>query len=116
MAVREVRTCDFELKNGVCGKEATERVFAVDRNEYVIDLCDEHRSNLIKVLTPYTEAGRTTKAVARRAGARKSAGVPVAAVRAWLQEQGIAVNDRGRIPTKLVDQYLAANGGLRAAS
>jgi hypothetical protein len=114
MAVRQVRTCDFDLKKGPCGKDAAEREFGLDGVGYEIDLCEAHTQSLDEGLSVFLTvsrkvAGATRRGKAGAAKAKSGSGVNTSEVRAWLVEQGIEVNDRGRIPTALVTQYQEAH-------
>lgn len=84
--------------------------FQLDDTIYEIDLNAAHAAELRSILGPYIEAGRKQRssATAKRTAARTS-GPTTAQVRAWAQEQGIKVNDRGRVGADLLAQYAAAH-------
>jgi hypothetical protein len=89
--------------------------FGLDGIEYEIDLSSAHTAELRQVFTAYIAHGRKVGAVARRApqASRRGTapgGIDTAAVRAWAKDQGVAINDRGRIPGKVVAQYREATG------
>jgi len=44
----------------------------------------------------------------RRAGRTAATRQRSGDIRAWAKDQGIAVSDRGRIPARVLEQYLAA--------
>jgi len=101
---------------------ATTVTFGLDGTVYDIDLSDEHAAVLREVLSPYVEAGRKQPrngaaqgAVASR-GRRSQASSSsedrqrTAEIRRWAQEQGLEVNDRGRVPARIVQAFEAATG------
>ncbi|MFI0352283.1 Lsr2 family protein [Actinomadura sp. 9N407] len=95
------------------GSTAVENVsFALDGKSFEIDLNEENANKLRTALHPYMEKARrerartATKTAARQAGSRERS----AEIRAWAKGNGIEVNERGRIPAKVIEQYEAANG------
>ncbi|MCP2341424.1 histone-like nucleoid-structuring protein Lsr2 [Actinomadura rupiterrae] len=103
------------LVDDLDGGKADETVhFSLDGTDYEIDLSVANGDELRAVLEPYAEKAR--KAV--RGGARR--GRPArtvtdrertAEIRAWARQNGSHVNDRGRIPREIIEQYEAANPG-----
>ena len=102
------------LIDDVDSSEAAETVtFGLDNINYEIDLNEAHAKELRESLQRWIHAGR--KVSGRR---RRDTGMAVNTeirelnrrVRAWAAEKGISVNDRGRVPQKLIDQYRAATG------
>ena len=97
--------------------------FAVSGKEYAIDLNEEHRAELEEVLDAfaeqiprYTDAGRpmgkaTSPRTSTRSGsAGRKSGTDTKAVRAWAQENGYEVGDRGRIPAEIIEAYTNRSG------
>lgn len=85
------------------GKGTTVR-FAFDGSSYEIDLSDKNAKKFKQTLDPYIQAGRKVK----REGKSRSGGTrdyDPKVVRAWANEQGIPVPERGRIPESVLDQY-----------
>lgn len=93
-----------ELVDDIDGGQADETVtFGIDGVAYEIDLTDKNAAKLRKALDQYASA-------ARRVGGRKkrpATGEDTAAIRAWAQENGYEVGDRGRIPQNVKDAYAA---------
>jgi hypothetical protein len=94
------------------GGEAGETIsFALDGKAYEIDLSEKNANKLRRTLHTYMESGRRLKATrggrpaAHGAGGRERS----AEIRAWARQSGIKVNDRGRIPANVVEQYEAAH-------
>jgi hypothetical protein len=90
--------------------------FSIDGKSYEIDLSDKNAEKFTKALEPYISAARktsastaTTPARATRAkgGAkatsRWSAGY--ATVRAWAQENGLEVSEKGRVADSVMQAY-----------
>ncbi len=111
-----------ELVDDIDGSEAQETVsFGLDGTAYEIDLTGEHAAALRDSLAPYVGAARKAGAAdgsGRRGGQRGSGGggsasssdrQRTAQIRAWAREQGMEVNDRGRIPNTVVQAYDAAH-------
>jgi hypothetical protein len=133
-------TCD------VCGEEIPDnesddatREFSLDGASYQVDICARHREELSEILDrlkAFVDAGsrqaqrgrrraraaksrtpRARKATAATAKATSSAPASeVAAIRAWAVENGHAVGDRGRIPSKISAAYYEAKGAPPAAA
>ncbi|MBW8762165.1 MAG: Lsr2 family protein [Microbacterium sp.] len=88
--------------------------FSLNGASYEIDLNDEHAAELRAAFEPYISAGRragSTPSVARTAAPRKRAArnPEVAAIRAWANDNGYTLSERGRIPAPVVDAYNAAH-------
>ncbi|TPV47489.1 Lsr2 family protein [Pseudarthrobacter phenanthrenivorans] len=100
------------LVDDLDGSEAEETVsFQVDGVTYDIDLNATHAGELRSILRPYIQAGRKqrTATASRRRAAPTDSRPTSAQVRAWAQEQGIAVNNRGRVGAEILAQYEAAH-------
>ncbi|MEU8122642.1 Lsr2 family protein [Spirillospora sp. NPDC049024] len=104
------------LTDDVDGGEAAETVsFGIDGAAYEIDLSEANAARLRAALHPFMGGGRRLKAVkGGKATGRGAAGASSdrgrsGDIRAWAREQGIAVNDRGRIPADVIEQYQAAH-------
>lgn len=101
------------LEDDLDGTEASETIhFAVDKTDYVIDLSDSNADEFRTAMNKYVGAARKTDREARMAPKRavRNSGEPApAAVRAWAEANGVEVNNRGRIKTNVVEQFLAAN-------
>ncbi|MFC1418293.1 histone-like nucleoid-structuring protein Lsr2 [Streptacidiphilus cavernicola] len=101
------------------GGEADETVtFALDGVAYEIDLTHTNAGKLRELLAPYTEKGRKQSGRSGGAGRSRTGRAPrpvggnpdTAKVRAWAKENGLDVNDRGRVPSTVREQYEKANG------
>ncbi|WP_301851119.1 histone-like nucleoid-structuring protein Lsr2 [Rhodococcus pyridinivorans] len=85
---------------------ATTIRFSVGRSQYEIDLCEENADKLYEALGPFISKARKARPeTAKRDPDRIDQGL----VRKWAQENGLAVNARGRVPNELVEQYKQAH-------
>ena len=103
------------LVDDLSGAQADETVsFGLDGKSYEIDLSSKNADKLRQALTDYVTAAR------KPGGGRKSSAVAAArrpaidreqnqAIREWARKQGMKVNDRGRIPSEVVDAYHQAS-------
>jgi hypothetical protein len=103
------------LVDDLSGSQADETVsFGLDGKTYEIDLSSKNADKLRGALADYVAAAR------RPGGGRKAAAASAArrpavdreqnqAIREWARGKGMKVNDRGRIPTEVVDAYHQEN-------
>jgi hypothetical protein len=98
------------LVDDIDGGPADETVrFALDGTSYEIDLSAANAARLRNTMAEFVgharkAAGRPAPRRARSAGGGKSA-----EIRAWAREQGLPVNERGRIPADLAAKFEAAH-------
>nr|WP_206325172.1 Lsr2 family protein [Streptomyces sp. R302] len=102
------------LVDDLDGVEADETVtFALDGKTYEIDLTTANAEKLRGLLEPYTTSGRRTggRTAAGRGKGRVAASgsQDTAKIRAWAKENGMKVNDRGRVPADVKAAYEDAN-------
>ena len=99
------------LEDDLEGGPADETVrFAVGGTQYEIDLNKKNAAAFRKQLAPFVEHARRAGRGQRRprsSSSRQRSGD----IRAWANEQGIAVSGRGRIPAIVVEQYEEATRG-----
>jgi hypothetical protein len=106
MAIRRITILEDDLD----GSRADETViFAVDGISYEIDLNTAHANELRAALLPYADAARKTSFRGKTRPARENKGPSSAEVRAWAKEQGLTINNRGRIQTEVLNKYQAAH-------
>jgi Lsr2 len=100
------------LEDDLEGGPADETVrFAFDGIEYEIDLSKKNARAFRKQFAPFIDQARKAGRGPRRRAARTGAGRDRSgAIRAWAEQQGLAVSARGRIPARIVEQYEAATG------
>jgi Lsr2 len=93
--------------------------FAFDGAEYEIDLSAKNAAAFgkqlavyIKQLAVYIEHARKAgRPQSRRPGRTAANRERSGDIRAWAKEHGLAVNERGRIPASVVEQYHTAGSG-----
>lgn len=88
--------------------------FSLNSVSYEIDLNTAHAEELRKALEPYISAGRkagSSNSTARTSASRKrpARNPEVAAIRAWANENGHTLSERGRIPASILEAYNAAH-------
>jgi hypothetical protein len=85
--------------------------FALDGKQYEIDLSDYHAKALRENLADYVHAARKVGRQVRTAVAarRNTDRAELGAIRAWANENGHNVANRGRIPTAVIEAYRAAH-------
>jgi hypothetical protein len=117
MAIQTIVTCDVH-GDGVTGGQPV--IVGFDGAQYEVDLCQEHRDELVRFLEPYLAgARRGGQAVAPRASRRRPSGSKRAArsssadVREWARSQGYEVSDRGRVPAAIAAEFAQAHGGTK---
>jgi hypothetical protein len=106
-----VRTIE-QVTDDIDGSADAEHVsFSFDGTEYVIDLAAENKARMADALSLYIgHATKVTGAAPRRAQGRSTSGVvsDARAIRAWAEENDVAVPARGRIPGAVVEQWKAS--------
>ena len=98
------------LIDDIDGGQADETVlFALDGTSYEIDLSARNAARLRSTLAEFVGHARKSsgRSGARRPGSTRSG--KSAEIRAWAREQGLAVNERGRIPAELTAKFEAAH-------
>jgi hypothetical protein len=102
-----------ELQDDLDGGPADTTVrFGVDGDEYELDLSTKNAAAFRGKLAPFIDhARRAGRGQRRRPGRTGSSRERSGDIRAWAQDQGIAVSARGRIPASVVEQYQAATKG-----
>ncbi len=98
------------LTDDLDGSEAEETVrFALDGDDYEIDLNSKNAAGLRKALDKFVAgARRSTPPRSRPRGRGSKSDVDPKAVRVWAAENGIAISSRGRISTEIIEQYRAS--------
>lgn len=111
------QTVQIVMTDDLDGGEASETVrFGIDGHQYEIDLNTEHAAQLRDALNPFRAAARRVTDGRKGAGRKKQAASSqrdpeIAKIRAWAQENGYQLGDRGRIPNDIRDAYRAATSG-----
>jgi len=105
----EIRTCDMGHEKSRKGDTIH---FSFDSVDYELELCPKDIVALEKLVSEYIPFARKIRPVKTASNNSHSlAKRPKldrehsADIRAWAHSNGIAVNDRGRIPVNIVAQY-----------
>lgn len=107
MARKEVVTFVDDLDGGEA--EGTVQ-FGLDTSVYEIDLSEANQAKLRETLAPYLEVARKkaqtlSKAKAVASSRSTQSREELKRVREWAKENGYSINERGRVPTKILDAY-----------
>ena len=101
------------LIDDIDGGDAEETVqFALDGVPYEIDLSSANAKKVRESLAPYAERARKisrSASAAQRRNRGASSRERSADIRAWAKTRGIKVNERGRIPATVVEEYERAH-------
>jgi hypothetical protein len=81
--------------------------FSFDGTNYELDLNNKNATAFRKAFEKYVKAARIKPTRGRKPGTQQSS--ETAAIREWAKENGLTVNDRGRVPSNVVDLYHAAH-------
>jgi len=112
-ADRSMRTVHTVTTDDLSGQEgATTITFGLRGRTYEIDLAPANEAKLDKALAPFVEKARKLPANGRRASTASTAPARTdqAQVRAWAQQHGYDLGDRGRIPAVVLAAYDEATG------
>ena len=102
--------CDYDQKEIPQGQHRLRR-FSIDGRDYEIDLCLKHSERFDQAVSTYASHARKASARPVRAKRRTAAHRKHSArVRAWAKANGLAVSERGRIPSDVVSRYEATHG------
>lgn len=111
---------EVTLVDDLDGGTADETVsFSLDGNQYEIDLSATNATRLREGLEEFVTFGRRVAGKTGRVRQGRPPGTSrgtskTAEIRAWANEQGIAINSRGRIPADITEQYEKAQRDAQA--
>ena len=99
------------LEDDLTGGSADETVrFSLDGKHYEMDLSVENATQLRETVRPFTDKARRIPAT-KRHRSRRSTPAPrngeTAKIRAWAQDKGYEVSERGRVHQHIKDAYYA---------
>lgn len=106
------KTVSVVVSDDIDGSPNAQTVtFGLDGVAYEVDLGKKNRARLERDLAPYIEAGRRISRARNQMTASRppSPRADRAAVRAWANEHGLKVSERGRISAAVIEHYEAAN-------
>ena len=106
--VQVMLLCD--LDDGNVDAEETLQ-FSLGNAAYEVDVCAKHAQQIRDGLQPFVAQARKTGSVSSGRRRQRTAGTrqETAGIRSWAKDQGIQVNERGRIPASVVKEYEAAH-------
>jgi hypothetical protein len=102
----ETVICD--IPEGGHGDVVASVTFAIGDKHYEIDLCHPHREQMRRSLVLFTEFARCASVLPAQQPRTVRTRRTSKEVREWAREQGIELNDRGRIPAMVLGRYEAA--------
>ena len=115
MAIQTIVTCDVH-GDGITEGEPT--VVGFNGSQYEVDLCEDHREELLAFLEPFLAVARSgdqrqaTRSTRRTStGSKRGAKRSNSDVREWARAQGYEVSDRGRIPAGIIAEFEQAHAG-----
>ena len=106
------------LEDDLTGGPAEETVkFAVDNTDYELDLNARNAADLRRRFAPFVEHARLARPRRPSRGRTRTAAnrERTRQMRAWAEQQGIAIADRGRLPRHVIQEYEQARGGVQPA-
>lgn len=103
---------DVRLEDDLTGGPADETVeFGIDGRSYEIDLNARHAADFRQQLARFLEHASLVRPAQRRAPVRTLANrARSRQIRAWAEEQGFDVSERGRLPSEIIQQYESEHG------
>ena len=108
MARKQIVITEDDLDGGSADVQVT---FALDGQQYEIDLNHRNADALRLALDPYIQGGRKTSGRSPQGSSRpvRSSREHLTSVRAWARANGHSVSDRGRVPAAILDAYASAH-------
>jgi hypothetical protein len=103
---------DIRLEDDLTGGPADETVeFSIDGRSYEIDLNARHAADFRRQLTRFLEHASLVRPAHRRPQVRTLTNRERSRqIRAWAEEQGFDVSERGRLPSEVIQQYDSKHG------
>lgn len=99
------------------GTEAAEKIrFALDGTDYEIDLSVEHAAEMREELAGYIAKARRLPRNGRGKRAARRSRDDLPSIREYARSRGYEINERGRVPQRIVDEYDKLGIGAQAAS
>jgi len=98
---------DVRLEDDLTGGPADETVeFGIDGRAYEIDLSARHAEEFRRQVARFLERASLVRAANRRSSVRTLASRERSRqIRAWAEEQGLDISERGRLPREVIQQY-----------
>jgi Lsr2 len=108
---------DVRLEDDLTGGPADETVeFGIDGRAYEIDLSARHAEEFRRQVARFLEHASLVRAAHRRTSARTLASRERSRqIRAWAEEHGLDISERGRLPREVIQQYDNEHGQSQQA-
>jgi Lsr2 len=108
---------EVQLEDDLTGGPADETVaFGVAGRYYELDLSAKHAADFRHQLAPFVEHARLVGAHRSRTPARTAASRERSReIRAWAEQQGLEISERGRLPGNVIEQYATLHSPGRGA-
>jgi hypothetical protein len=104
--------CDYDDKEIPEGQQRS-LAFGIDGRDYEIDLCKKHSDRFGGLISKFTQHARrpAQKGAPKRKRRTAANRQHSAEIRAWAKDQGMEVNDRGRIPGSVLTAFESTHKG-----
>lgn len=97
---------EVQLEDDLTGGPADQTVaFGVDGRDYEIDLSAAHAAELRRQLARFVERARPVRTRRSRAARTAASRERTHQIRAWAEQQGYTVAERGRLPGNIIREY-----------
>lgn len=103
--MRKVTTNLVSDLSGVEADDVRSVPFSFGKKDYWIDLTEAEYLQFAAVIMPYTDAAQPASSRAQKSARSTASRERSAEIRAWAQQQGIAIGPLGRIPGEIVAKY-----------
>lgn len=116
MAKRTIEIITSDLSGDELARgEGETIIFSVDGSDYSIDLTDAEAADFRSTFDRYVKVATRASSRGAQAPARKASGSgrsseELAHIRAWANENGHAVSERGRIKAEVIEAFDQAQG------
>jgi hypothetical protein len=109
---------DVRLEDDLTGGPADETVeFGIDGRSYEIDLNARHAADFRRQLARFLEHASLVRPTQRRPPVRTLANrARSRQIRAWAEQQGFDVSERGRLPREVIQQYESEQGASQQSA
>jgi hypothetical protein len=106
---------EVQLEDDLTGGPADETVeFGIDGRTYAVDLNARHAAEFRRQLARFVEHARPARSRGRGTIRTAASRQRSRQIRAWAEQQGLAVAEHGRLPGNIIHEYEAARSGSQA--
>jgi hypothetical protein len=98
----------ISLRDDLDGSPAAETVrFALAGSEYEIDLSEKNARAFRAEINPFLKHARPARKARPAANRGAASRARTSRIRAWARDRGMSINERGRLPLIVIEQYQA---------